>query len=456
MGTQVWFRNPANYIRELVECGQTNIAWDRGILVKKKIDPVKFASLYFGETYRFRLLMVGSQGTAELRNGDTLAKPTAVYPTWTYGESAAILEEIVERPVGLDYEICNDPTLDPDERPVFGQEHRVVVTGMPVGNSGPGRQFFRYLKELQEEFPECIIHVHGLYGWKLAFGTGFAAADVDPRVAAQKGKVHLPSGSEILYERAQANPKWVTTLGFKPVDLAVPRNRCMFNIKSAVWAGDNYDKLFNFRVNNNGAPVDTTSPDAEFKHPETKSHMTKPLSAKDADRFLCNTCSLQTACKYFREGAVCTVPGAEPTRLASFFKTRDSSLIIEGLGTLVAAGANRLESGMRDEETFGETNPEVTRMMSQVFDQGVKLAKLVDPALRGGGANVQVNIGGQQQIQNSNPQELVARVFRELKSQGIAEEDITAEMVQGILDSSSQKSIAPAVQSTVISERIER
>lgn len=455
MSTEVWFRNPDNYIRELVECGEYHIAWDRGILIKKNIDPAKHAELYYGKAYPYRILLVGEQGTAELRPGDTVDKPTAVYPTWVYGENASLLEELLARPVGADPAVCSDRRVPLADRPVFGQEHRVVITESPDSRSGPGRNFLRFLKEMQESYPEAIIHLHGIYGFKIAFGTGLRSADVEPRTAAQKGKVHLPSGQEVKYEQAAANPKWVTPLGFVPKDLAVPRNRCMYNIKAAVWAGANYDVLFNFRTKNDGKPVDNSSPTSLFQPPVTKSPFTKAVTAKDGDRFQCNTCSLSPSCKYFREGAVCSVPGAEPIELARMFQSRDSGMIIDGLGTLLAASTRRLENGLREEEVLGDRNPEVTRQISQVFDQGIKLAKLIDPSLRGG-PSVQVNVGGApaHQVSQADPKQMVAVVFRELKAQGIAEEDITPEMVQGVLENmSNRKQLTEAVQGEVLSRR---
>src|SRR5689334_16934386 len=323
MATEVWFRNPDNYVRELVECGVGNIAWDRGMLVKKSIDPDKHASLYFGRAIPYRILLIGDQGTAELGPDNPISQPKGVYPTWRYGEDATLLEEIVSRPVGNDRAICSDLSVPVDERPVFGQEHRVIITDIPNASTGPGRKFLRFVKELQEDYRDCILHLHGLYSFRLAFGMGYGAADFEPRTAAQKGKVHLPSGREERYEAAQAHPKWVTALGFKPVDLAIPRNRCMYNIKSAIWAGENYEKLYKFRTTG-GGPVDFTSSDADFKPSETKTILMSRKSPKDGDQFHCDTCSLQNDCKYQRAGAVCSVPGAEPTELAKFFKTRDS------------------------------------------------------------------------------------------------------------------------------------
>ena len=459
MPTEVWFRNPSNYIRELVEVGTGNVVWDRGVLHKKAIEPSKHAELFYGQAIPYRLLIVGDQGTAELRPGRGMDNPVAVYPTWVYGESSELLQEIIERPVGEDLEICHDMSVQPDERPVFGQEHRVVITGLPKANQGPGRKFLTFLRDLQMENPDCIIHVHGLYSYRIAFGMGFKSADVEPRTDAQKGRVILPSGESVPFEHTQKNAKWLGALGFKPSDLSVPRNRCMYNIKSAQWAGENYDKIFKFRTTRSSAPVDIKTPDAEYQPVETKSHLTsRSVKAKDGDMFTCDTCSLQTECKYQRAGAVCTVPDAEPAALANFFKTRDTQLILDGMAVLVQANTRRLERGMQEEEAFGDINPEVTKLLNSVFNQAAQLAKLSDPNLRGGGkVNVNVlNAGGGQsavQVSASNSNELIGGVIRSLEARGWKREDITPELVESVLMSAANPGgIQRAIEGHMVSK----
>lgn len=442
MPTEVWFRNPSNYVRELVECGVGNIAWDRGSLIKKAIDPLKHAELFYGMGVPFRLLLVGEQGTAELGPERGVDKPVAVYPTWVYGEATELLEEIIERPVGEDAGICNDKKVKADERPVFGQEHRVIITGLPPSNHGPGRKMLTLLRELQTEHPKCIIHIHGLYSYRIAFGMGWGAADMDPRTVAQKGKVIIPSGEELQYEKVQKNAQWIGALGFKPADLSDPKKRCMYNIKSAQWAGQNYDKIFKFRTTPSSAPVDTETPDADYKPIETQSHLTnKSLKVKEGDQFTCDTCSLQNDCKFQRAGAVCSVPDAEPAALARFFNTRDSELIVQGLGVLVAANSRRLERGMQQEEAFGDIDPEVTKLLNGVFNQGVQLAKLLNPSLSGSKVNVNVGVqtgdGGSAQVTVGTSNELIGGVVRALEARGIPRSKITPELVQTVLESAA-------------------
>lgn len=432
MKVEVWVRNPYNYIRECVEANACWVAWDRGQIVKSKIDPIKHADLYYGKTFAWRVLCIGIQGTAEYRDGDTLEKPTAVYPTWEYGEDMALLEELIQNPVGEDDAICKDPALPGDERPVFGQEHRIVITNIPDTKTGPGRTFLTKLQELQEDYPEVILHAHGLYSWRSMFAPQVRSVDIDARTDAQKGKVNLPQGRVIKYEQAQQYPNWTRILGFKPIELAIPRNRCMFNIKSAMWAAENWASLGNVPARHT-APIDYESSDAEYVAPVTGSRMTSHMTPKEGDKFACNSCSLSDKCKHYREGAVCSVPGSEPQELALFFRTRDSDRIIEGLGILAAANARRLERGMRAEEQLGDIDKNVTAVMGQVFDQGQKLAKLIDPNLRGG-TKVQVNVGQAGIVATTNPRQMVAAAFRELENQGVPREQITPKMIQGLLE----------------------
>lgn len=451
MGTQVWFRNPHNYIRELVECGITNIAWSRGFLLKKKIEPHKHAKLYFGSD-PFRLLLVGEQGTAELTQDHDFKNPKAVYPTWTYGEELDVLENYLAYPVGEDQEICAIKGIAPDELPVFGQEHRVVVTGLPAGNLAAGRAILRAIHELQEDYPEAIIHLHGPYGWRIAFGSGIRSSDVEVRTSAQKGKVILPNGSEIIYEKAPAKADWIRLLGYHPADLSVPRMRCMFNIQSALWAGENYAEMFRFRKNVMSAPPDITTPDTSFTKPETKDIVSRTAVAKPGDKFTCDTCSLMDSCKYYREGAVCSVPDAEPKALTEYFNTRDSGQILDGLAILMKSGVKRYERGVQEEGIVGEIIPEVTKMQTALFEQGVKLAKLVDPALRTT-SGVQVNVGGGSavQVNSGSPRQVIAQVIREFEARGIAREDITPKMIEGAMSGiSSPEERTRTVEAMVI------
>lgn len=453
MTTEVWFRNPDNYVRELVECGVGWITWDRGYLVKRHIDPQKWAALYYGAALPYRQLLVGEQGSAEYQSGAD--DPVAVYPTWSYGEDWAMLEEIVSQPLGQQKEICFDTSIPADERPVFGQEHRVVVIDPPNSSSGPGRQFLRNLKILQEDYPDCIIHIHGLYGYRAAFGLGLGAADVEPRTAAQKGKVHLPSGGEAKFEKVQSHSQWVAAMGFTPGDLAVPRNRCMYNIKSAIWAGKNYTELINIKVRGGDMP-DITSTDIAHRPQTTLTPFTLPMVPKKAgDKFACDSCSLSSTCKHYREGAVCSLPDSESRELATHFQTRDSGLIMDGLAEITRIQSRRAERALSLEEIDGEVSKEVTGLLNAVFEQGTKLAKLIDPSLRAGpSVNINTGPGGHVSIE-ATPQQKIAAIYRELEMRGVPRSEITPDMVRQLLGELVEHE-RPAIPSTVISSEVIR
>ena len=381
MSTEVWFRDPIYYVNELVECGVGRITWNRGALTKRRIDPIAWASLYFGEAIPVRQILVGSQGSAEIGPGRGLEKPLAVYPTWTCGDEPAFLEEMMASNVGDDMAACLDPSLPPDERPVYGQEHRVIVTEIPKANTGQGRAVIRMLKRMQEDYPNCKLMIHGMYSYKFAFGMGFAAADMESRTSAANGKVVLSSGTEMNYKHIQQKAHWVTAVGMKPSDLEIPRMRCIFNIKTALWAGENFTSLHSPRRTASNKPVDHETPDALFV-PESGRALPTSVKVRDGDKSLCDMCSLQLDCSQFRSGEVCSLTDSNTGELARFFGTRDSKHIIDGLGTLMTMQSRRLERAARNEAELDEIDPEVTKMVNSLFQQGVTLAKLLDRASR--------------------------------------------------------------------------
>lgn len=411
MATEVWFRNPRLYIRECAELAVSRMAWDRGFAIKKHIDPLRWTEANYPASVDFRLLMVGDQGTAELRRGYTLQKPFALYPTWEYAnESIDALEDLLER------------------NTVPEQEHRVLVIRPPEARTRLGREFYALLSELQESYPHAILHVHGIESFRYAFGLGYRAADIDPYYSALHGSVQMPNGKECRLE--DADQRWVRAIGYEPRELKVARNRCMFNIRSAEWAGRHYTEEFFFRAQR-PPTIDTLTPPKLYE-PESDPDWKPQRKANVGDRFICDLCSLQKNCKLFRVGAVCTLPGNQVGELAKLFNSRDSEKIVRGLGALLAKEADRVQGAIEREdkqvEAGGEYDPQVTAMMKVVFEHGVKLAKLVDPKLAGG-TKVQVNVGAANAVANSTPQQMAAAVFAQLEEEGMKREDITAEVV---------------------------
>jgi len=444
--TQVWFRNPKLYIKECHEARVENIAWDRGFIAKWRIDPIRFMDLYYGTT-PWRCLLVGEQGTTDFSsNGSTIAKPDGFYPTWEFGDSLDDLVKMLEHPAGDDPDRWWKPGEPPEYRPVPGQEHRVVVTSLPHASLGPTKRFLRELSEIQIDYPESIIHLHGMYSYAVMFGLNFRSVDIDARTCAAQGKVYMPHGKEVSVDRAAEQPKWVSLMGFRPVDLKVPRNRCLFTIQSAAWAAKNYKK--NLRLATVGPEFVDPNSELELPHEDGRI-MFRSVRPKDTDRWLCDTCSIQLHCKFFREGAVCAVPDSEPVELARFFHTRDSDTIIDGLGTLLAAQTRRLNRALLEEATVQEDgslpplDPEVTKVINSLFDRGVKLAKLVNPALAAA-SSPRINVKLQQNTANitaGSPAQLMAEVVDAFARKGIPRESITPEMIENFFADNGQQAL---------------
>lgn len=432
MATELWFRNPNAYIRECAELLYPKIVWDRGLLRKKQIDGLQFVDLHYPSNVDFRVLLVGDQGTAELRRGYPMSRPYAVYPTWEFGEQTwDELEFMLANPVGDDtYRCKNRRNIPADETPVFGQEHRVVVIRWPDTRTVEGQAALRQMAQLQNDYPDAILHLHGSYSFRACFALGFAAADIEPREEAAKGRLWLGSGKSINFEQAPNFMQWVHLNGYSLGDLSVPRNRCLFNMRSAIWAAEHFNENINFRTRN--WRVNRINPDdPEFAPTPTRRGVSRSRF-KEGDRIACDSCSLQGSCKYYRSEGVCSIPESDMAELARYFKTRDSAQIIEGLGELMALQAERVEQGLENEAAGGSLDPEVTKIVNGMFANGVKLAKLVNPALAAASApkiGVQINAG----VAVPRPNMVAAAAVAELEARGIAREDITAEMVNAVM-----------------------
>lgn len=414
MPTEPWIVSPGRIGQEMQRANYRRSAWVKGFLVKWKIDPCAWSDIHFaGLPWESIVVNDRGRGAAHYKSGDKFGKPTAVYPVWEFGQPFELLEELVANPWGLDEGLCRDTSVEPEFRPVLGQPHRVVCAGEGWGHSGLGRRALGMISELQHENPDCVLHVHALASFRLAFGLRFGAASIHVAL----GKAQLPMGKEIKAQQAMKFAKWVSLLGYKPVDLENPVKRVQYNVESINWASKNWDENFAFKVRR-----DAVSPAVYSGTPE------------HGDKFTCDTCSLASTCKYYRDGGVCSLPGAETNVLAKHFRTRDSDQIIEGLGKLLEVQTARLEEGRETEVLMGELQPEVTRILHSLFQNGVKLAKLVDPALNKPGVQVNVGNGGAAAIQSGDVRMLVAAVVRELESQGVPREQITPEVIQKALN----------------------
>jgi hypothetical protein len=221
------------------------MVWDVGYLKKRNIDPKRWSDLYYG-TQPYELFVIGNteQGAQFIAPGHE--DNGKVFSVWRYGEPMERLETLMSKP--------------PED-----QHHRVFVTSAPSAVTSTGKAFFRLLRDVQEDYPEAIMHVHGVYGHQTLFGLGYRSIDLDARTQAAKGSVVLPTGKIVSYERAPDHSYWLNLLGTRPHELKVPRNRCLYNMKSALWAAVYFQEAVAMKAKG-FAPVDPDDPSHKPVH----------------------------------------------------------------------------------------------------------------------------------------------------------------------------------------------
>lgn len=443
MATEVWFRNPKLYIRQLALHGQDKIVWLRGDLVKKRIEPVHYIKGTYGPSRAWRCLVIATTGaheyTEKSRDETDFA---ACYPVWQYGEPLQTLEILASENCANDPASWDDATIDPFYRPKPDQEHRIVVMDLPPSTSGAGRRFLSDVGEIQESFPDAIIHLTGCWAYSVAFGYGTRSCDLDPHFMTSKNKLVLPNGREIKSENVGQNKMWAHVIGhsamaeeYEDMDKVLK-----FNIDSANWAGKFYADNEKFRVRNNITKN-------EFVPPQSQSHWTshKLPALQSVDMVTCDTCSRKDNCKYYRAAAICSVPGANVSELAKHFRTRDSDTIIDALGALVALEADRIQEGRENEVEAGNLDPHVTAAINSAFNHGEKLAKLIDPKLRSPKLAVQVNNIGQGDA--TNLRVLAAEAVKTLEASGIPRSEQSTEMIMKAIGAA-----APVLEGRVVED----
>lgn len=349
---------------------------------------------------------------------------------------------------------------------VSGQPHRVVLANAPARDTD-WAAIATFAQRLQVTDPISTLHFHGQKSVGRTVGVAAKSFDHPVRLGWDDGfpRILLPNG---LTWRTASKPTsyhkdWLRLIGVEPKEYLkitdrtdLSRETYRINLLSLRWAFLNWERAWDFR-RQDADEADIESADLDWNPRSVPVRMRKTKSEiKELDRWLCNTCTLQLKCPYSREGSVCIVPDSEPAELASFFRTRSSFNIIEGLGIILAAQTKRAQHGIAMEEKRAEQiddeglpstglSPEVTRILNSVFDRGVQLAKLVDPAL---GARLtpktqilNINAGMAPGIAPANAQALMSGVESALEARGIALGDATPDQIQEILAESAASAI---------------
>lgn len=414
--TELWFRNCFLYVNELIESGEYNVVLDLGYTMKRKINPVQWMDIKFGQQFPWKLMLIGDtdQGAHIYQAGSL--KPIAKFPVWSAADQSEENADLL-----ADY--------------MTGSLPYVVVTDLPNMTFNGNKRYLNELSLLQQDCPQTKMHIHGLYSFDLIFGNEFQSADFNPRDDAAHNKVYLPDGAKVFVNKlTHEHADKVATCGMRKDELDEPRNRCIFNIKSARRASYSYKEEKRYSTNQKDFyNLDVESADDSFREVvNNRIFLRNNLPVQGGDKFHCDTCTLALSCKLYRKGAVCAVPGSEGIELSRYFDTRNSDTILDGLGKLMGIQANRIKMSIDAEASTGRHDKEINKDLKNLFDQGTKLAKLVDPSLRGTSqTNVQVNLGNVPGAAPT-PRQLIAEAVKELELRGVPRENITPEMIQGM------------------------
>jgi hypothetical protein len=273
----LFWRNPHNYYVQLIQNGEVNIAWDRGVLSKMSINAQMFSKLKFSHLQKgWRIYDISSWDAIEYDQDCKMGVPRAVYPTHDMtNEPWSALQRYVDEPWGEDNDLINDPELDIKERPVRGQPHRVFITNIPNTGTYEGKSSIGALERLQKQNPQVELYLHHLYTYNVLFGNNFKAGDIDPRMHASKGKFMLSNGKYFdtrTADRDEVNPL-IRHMGWEFDDLDDAANRCLFNIQTARFASLHWDRSMrppekkpaNFRPDITSSDNDTLPPSVKKK-----------------------------------------------------------------------------------------------------------------------------------------------------------------------------------------------
>ena len=151
---------------------------------------------------------------------------------------------------------------------------------------------------------------------------------------------------------------------------------------------------------------------------------------EEGDRIVCSQCSLWRKCSYYREGSVCTVPGSEGKKLASFFETRNADTIAEGMRSVAHKMAEHVDEKLQN-EVAGEEYDNKTKDLNQLFGMASKLHGIERPK----GPGIQVNVGIQNNpavkaVASRDSRALASQVMKELVAEGYKPDEVTDEMIE--------------------------
>jgi hypothetical protein len=385
--------------------------------------------------------------TAELE----WTRPAGVFPMWSArGDARSLLRKLDNYPlegdpVGMFTGAIEKAVVQPD------QEQRIVICNLPQ-HALQWESVFRDLISAKRDFPHITFHINGQKSITRTLGTGVDSFDHPVTLEWESNGqpvLLLANGRELKYNKflkTDDHRRWARIVGIEAGSIFALQDRTRksrrmyaFNLRSLKWSFTNYEKIWSMRVVDE-TDVDPDDSDSSWIPVDIQY---RPRSVTATDKWICDLCSINDRCPFSRPGAVCIVNDSEAAKLADKFKTRNSGDIIDALGSLLGAQSVRAQHAVAAESARNERNPddpkfssEVTKILATTFDQGVTLARLVDPNIGAGSGKGRkvINAGlAVPALASATPRELAAGFAKAVDDLGYNVEDLTPQQTEEVL-----------------------
>ncbi|WKW85467.1 hypothetical protein SEA_REYNAULD_14 [Rhodococcus phage Reynauld] len=318
---------------------------------------------------------------------------------------------------------------------------------------GPERRILRELWEINHDNPNCKFIVFGNFQMQLYFQFALAGGalrireEFTPTGTPGKVRRFLDSDGSYVEQENAWDRDWTEDRFIERHDLAhniVYIALCLLR-NLPLYVQDLYSDVQRFKT-----------PDGLLKDAYDRLKKLRPrdyflgvhngnvawggIWPLEGDRSMCDSCSLQYACRIYQKGGVCALPGTPGKRLSEKFLTRDSDEIIEGVQELLAFQVERLEKALTLEEEANrkrdsedkpkQLNGQIHAMANDIQKNAISLAKLINPMLTRPQVAVQINTseGKQVTMRDLTPQ-MQAAAIRELEQAGTPRSAQTPELI---------------------------
>ena len=122
---------------------------------------------------------------------------------------------------------------------------------------------------------------------------------------------------------------------------------------------------------------------------------------------------------------------SETRKLADLALSRNADDVVTMLQSVVSKQAERVETRIEDEKFADKGfDPDIDKMLNNLFRNGTTLAKLLNPALGRPLVQINGNITPSAQVAQADPRALASTVIAELEASGVKREDMTQEMIE--------------------------